>query len=283
MRFTKLHGTGNDFLVIDGRDVTRDWSPLAEAMCNRHVGIGADGVMLVLPSDAADVRMRLFNADGSEAEMSGNGLRCFVKYVIDRGIVTAREGAISVETLAGVLSAFATLANRRVDVVRVGMGRPRFAPHEIPVAIEAEPPIVDHPLEVDGQTLAITCVSMGNPHAVHFVDTPVDDFPLKVLGPNVEHHPLFPKRVNFGVARVLARDRMEVRVWERGVGETFACGTGVSAAVVAARLHGFVDGAVEVHQPGGLLAVEWDGEGEVYLSGPAVEVFEGEWPEGSAP
>ncbi|MGB2695789.1 MAG: diaminopimelate epimerase [Dehalococcoidia bacterium] len=283
MRFTKLHGTGNDFLVIDARDVTRDWSPLAEAMCNRHVGIGADGVMLVLPSDDADVRMRLFNADGSEAEMSGNGLRCFVKYVIDRGVVTAREGAVRVETLAGVLSAFATLANRRVEAVRVGMGQPRFAPVDVPVAIEAEPPIVDYPLDANGRTLAITCVSMGNPHAVHFVDAPVDGFPLEIIGPIVEQHPLFPNRVNFGVARVLARDRMEVRVWERGVGETLACGTGVSAAVVAARLRGFVDDAVEVQQPGGMLAIEWGGEGEVYLSGPAVEVFEGEWPEGSAP
>ncbi len=279
MRFTKLHGTGNDFLIIDARDLERNWEALAVAMCERHFGVGADGLIIVEPSDDADVRMRLFNADGSEAEMSGNGLRCFVKYVIERGLVHPREGAVTVETLAGVLTTLATIEGGRVEAVRVGMGQPRFAPAEIPVAIEAQPPVLDHPLEVDGHPLALTFVSMGNPHAVHFIEAPVEGFPLETVGPKVERHRLFPKRVNFGVARVLGRDRMDVRVWERGVGETLACGTGVSAAVVAARLHGYVDDAVEVQQPGGLLVVEWDGEGEVYLTGPAVEVFEGEWPE----
>ena len=280
MNFTKLHGTGNDFIVVDARDLDRDWSKLSERICDRHFGVGADGLLIVRVSDDADLRMRLFNSDGSEAEMSGNGLRCFVKYAVDHGLVPQREGIVTVETLAGLLSSFATLSNGRVQSVRVGMGRPRFDPQEIPVAVEAKPPIKDHPLEVEGQTLAVTCLSMGNPHAVHFVDRPVDSYPLEEIGPKVEHHPLFPNRVNFEVARVLARDSIDVRVWERGVGETLACGTGVSATVVAARLHDLVGQVVEVQQPGGTLVVEWDGEDEVFLTGPAEEVFQGEWDEG---
>lgn len=280
MNFTKLHGTGNDFIVVDARDLDRDWSQIATKMCDRHFGVGADGLLIVRVSDDADLRMRLFNSDGSEAEMSGNGLRCFVKYAVDHGLVPQREGVVTVETLAGLLSSFATLSNGRVQSVRVGMGRPRFDPQEIPVAVEAKPPIKDHPLEVEGQTLAVTCLSMGNPHAVHFVDRPVDSYPLEEIGPKIEHHPLFPNRVNFEVAHVLARDSIDVRVWERGVGETLACGTGVSATVVAARLHDLVGQVVEVQQPGGTLVVEWDGEDEVFLTGPAEEVFQGEWDEG---
>jgi diaminopimelate epimerase len=279
MKFTKLHGTGNDFIVIDAREHERDWSPLAVAMCDRHFGAGADGLLLVEPSEVADLRMRLFNADGSEAEMSGNGLRCFVKYAVDRGLARLRHGAITIETLAGVLTAEATLANGRVDSVRVGMGRPRFAQQEIPVAVEAEASFLNVPLDVDGQRLAVTCLSIGNPHAVLFSKEPVEAYPLAVIGPKVEHHPLFPARVNFEVARVLARDQIEARTWERGVGETLACGTGASAILVAARLLDLADERVQLHQPGGVLAVEWDGQGEVYLTGPAVEVFEGEWPE----
>ena len=279
MRFTKLHGTGNDFIVIDARRVERDWERLAIAICNRHFGAGADGILLVRESGDAELRMVLYNSDGSEAEMSGNGMRCFVKYAVDRSIARPRDGVVRVETGAGVLSTSVTMRHGRVESVRVGMGRPRFAPQEIPVAIEAEPPVMDYPLEVAGRTVPITCVSMGNPHAVHLIDEPVAEFPLEALGPKVEHHALFPRRVNFGVARVIDRGRMEARVWERGAGETLACGTGVSAALVAARLHGLVGDRVEMRQPGGMLTLEWNGEGEVYLTGPAVEVYEGEWPE----
>jgi diaminopimelate epimerase len=279
MRFAKLHGAGNDFLIIDARAIERDWSKLAEAICQRNLGVGADGLLLVRDSAVAALSMVLYNADGSEAEMSGNGMRCFVKYAVDRGLAQPKHGKLAFETLAGVLTAELTLKDGRVTSVRAGMGKPRFAPQEIPVAIEAEPPIRDYPLSVDGTTIAVTCVSMGNPHAVHFVETPVADYPLLELGPKVEHHPLFPRRVNFGVARVLARDRIEARVWERGVGETLACGTGVSAVFVSARLAGLVDNSATLLQPGGDLVVEWDGAGEVYLSGPAVEVFEGEWPD----
>ena len=279
MRFTKLHGTGNDFIVIDARELERDWAKLAVAICERHTGAGADGVLLVKASTKAALRMALYNADGSEAEMSGNGMRCFVKYAVDRALARPKAGAVAIETLAGVLTVAVTLSGGRVESARVGMGKPRFAPQEIPVAIEAEPPVLDYPLRVDGRTIAVTCVSMGNPHAVHFIESALDDFPLLELGPKVEHHPLFPRRVNFGVARVLGRDRMDVRVWERGAGETLACGTGVSAAVVAARLKKLVNGRVTVSQPGGPLLVEWDGAGEVYLTGPAIEVYEGEWPD----
>jgi diaminopimelate epimerase len=165
-----------------------------------------------------------------------------------------------------------------VTAVRLSMGPPRFAPNEVPVIAEMEP-VIDFPLEVDGRQLPVTCVSMGNPHAVLFVEEPVESYPLEALGPKVEHHAAFPERVNFGVAHVSAQDRMEVRVWERGVGETLACGSGCCAAMVAARLHERVGDRVEVEQPGGLLTVEWDGRGDVYLSGQAEFVFEGEWPE----
>ncbi len=280
MRFTKLHGTGNDFIVIDARNREADWPRVAEAICDRHLGAGADGLLLVYVSDAADLRMGLFNADGSEAEMSGNGMRCFVKYAVDRGLITLRDGVATVETLAGVISADVTLAAGKVESVRVTMGRPRFAPQEIPVVVEAEPPLQDVEMNIDGQTFAVTCLSMGNPHAVHFIDEPVESFPLAEIGPKAERHALFPQRVNFEVARVLARDRIDVRTWERGVGETLACGTGASAVMVAARLRGLVDGEAELREPGGVLGLEWaGGDSDVYLTGPAVEVYEGEWPD----
>ena len=281
MRFVKMQGTGNDFLLVEAQGEERDWGALARAMCDRHYGAGADGLMLVLPSQRADVRMRLFNADGSEAEVSGNGVRCLVKYVVKRGLARPRDGRVRVEAASGVLEAEVFGDEGRVERVRVSIGTPRFAPDEVPVLTEMEPPIVDMPLEVEGQTLAVTCLSMGNPHAVLFLDGPVEEFPLGEVGPKVERHPAFPARVNFGVARVLARDRMEVRVWERGVAETLACGTGSSAAMVAARLKRLVGERVDIRQPGGTLTVEWDSRGEVYLTGPAELVFEGEWPDPS--
>ena len=279
MKFTKMHGTGNDFVLVDALSLDRDWAKLAVAVCDRHFGVGADGLLLVLPSDSADLRMRMYNPDGSEAEQCGNGVRCFVKYAIERSLVSLQEGAMTVQTAAGVLTTQATVTEGRVDSVRVAMGRPRFAPQEIPVAVEAEPPLTDLSLEVDGQTLAVTCLSMGNPHAVLSWTQPVDAYPLEMIGPKVERHPLFPNRVNFEVARVLSRDRIEARVWERGAGATLACGSGAAAVMVAARLQDLVDDRAEVRLPGGTLTLEWDGKGEVYLTGPAVEVFAGEWPE----
>jgi diaminopimelate epimerase len=277
MKFVKMHGTGNDFVLLRAQGDEQDWSRLAQAMCDRHYGIGADGLILVLPSSQADVRMRMFNPDGSEAEMCGNGLRCVVKYVVDEGLVRPRDGRISVETAVGVLSAQVFGEKGAVERVRVSMGVPRFAPQDIPVLAEGEPPLKDLPLDIEGQRLAVTCVSMGNPHAVHFVERPVAEFPLERIGPKVEHHPLFPQRVNFEVARVLGPERMEARVWERGAGITLACGSGACAAVVAAHLQGLVGERVDITLPGGVLTVEWDEVGECYLSGPAELVFVGEW------
>jgi len=279
VKFVKMQGTGNDFLLVETSDEGRDWGALARAMCERHYGVGADGLMLVLAPRAADVRMWLFNADGSEAEVSGNGVRCLVKYVVERGLAAPRDGRLRVEAASGVLEAELFGEGGRVERVRLSMGAPRFAPREVPVLTAAEPPVIDMPLEVDGRSLAVTCLSMGNPHAVLFIDTPVAAYPLDDFGPKVERHPAFPARVNFGVARMLGRERMELRVWERGVGETLACGSGSSAAMVAARLKGLAGDRLDITQPGGLLTVEWDGRGEVFLTGPAEFVFEGDWPE----
>jgi diaminopimelate epimerase len=281
MRFLKIHGAGNDFVLIEAKDDERDWPQLAAAMCDRHFGVGADGILLVLPSRKAAVRMRVINPDGTEPEMCGNGIRCLAKYVVERSLVQPHEGRFDVETGVGVLTLQVFGDSRNVDKVRVGMGRPRLAAEGIPVLVNADPPLVNIPLEiVDGasrQLFPVTAVSMGNPHAVHFVQQPVAEFPLEQLGPLITRHPLFPNGVNFEVARVLDRRRIEARVWERGAGPTLACGTGASAIMVAARLQGMADDTVDITVPGGTLTIEWDGEGEVFMTGPAVAVFEGEW------
>jgi diaminopimelate epimerase len=279
MDFSKLEGTGNDFVVIDARSLDRDWSDLARAICDRHFGVGADGMILASFSQPADVRMRIFNADGSEAEMSGNGMRCLVKYVVDTGIVAPRGDEFDVETGAGVLRVRITSERGRVTSVRESMGPPRLDPHEIPVAIEAPPPITNFEIEAAGRAVTFTAVSMGNPHAVYFQDEPVEAYPLDQVGPAVERHRLFPNRTNFEVVRMLAPARAEMRVWERGVGETLSCGSGASATMVAAKLLGLADGALELRVPGGVLQLEWDGEGDVMLTGPVSEIFRGVWPD----
>ena len=279
MDFAKLHGTGNDFVVVDARDLDRDWRTLAQAVCDRHFGVGGDGLILAARSERAPVRMRIFNADGSEAEMSGNGMRCLVKFAVDRRIVAPDGDEFDVETGAGVLRVRVTTAGGRVTSVRESMGRPHLDPREIPVAVEAAPPVRDLPLQVDGRTLSVAAVSMGNPHAVHFQREPVEAFPLHALGPLVEHHALFPNRTNFEVVRMTGRDAAEMRVWERGVGETLSCGSGASATMVAARLLGLADDRLELRVPGGVLQLEWDGAGDVILSGPVEEAFTGTWPD----
>lgn len=280
MDFAKLHGTGNDFVMVDARSLDRDWNALAQAICDRHFGVGADGLILAAPSGKADIRMRIFNADGSEAEMSGNGMRCLVKFAADAGMVTPRGGEFDVETGAGVLHVRASVdAAGKVTSVRQSMGPPRLDPREIPVAIDAPPPITEFEIRAGDHVLAITPVSMGNPHAIVFQQEPVEAYPLQTVGPLVEHHALFPKRTNFEVVRVLDRGRAEMRVWERGVGETLSCGSGASAVMVASRLLGLADGALELRVPGGTLHLAWDGEGDVVLEGPVAEVFRGTWPE----
>jgi diaminopimelate epimerase len=280
MDFTKLHGTGNDFVVVDARDADGDWAALATATCDRHFGVGGDGLILAARSSVAPVRMRIFNADGSEAEMSGNGMRCLVKFAVDNGIVAPAGDTLDVETGAGVMSVTITRDGAgRVTAVRESMGRPRLDPREIPIAVEAPPPIVGLPLDVEGQKVPISAVSMGNPHAIYFQEQAVESYPLHAVGPLVEHHRLFPNRTNFEVVRVLDRSRAEMRVWERGVGETLSCGSGASAVMVAARLAGVIDGRLNLRVPGGELELEWDGSGDVILTGPVEEVFRGVWPD----
>src|SRR3990172_1548574 len=220
MNFVKMQGTGNDFLLVETSDDGRDWGPLARAMCERHYGVGADGLMLVMPSGKADVRMRLFNADGSEAEVSGNGVRCLVRYAVERGLAAPKGGRVTIEAIHDVLEAEVEMDGASVRRVRLSMGPPRFDPKEVPVAAEMSPPVIDLPIDVDGERVAVTCLSMGNPHAVTFIDGPVADHPLEIVGPKVEHHAAFPARVNFGLGPLLDRGRLELRVWEGGCGET---------------------------------------------------------------
>jgi diaminopimelate epimerase len=277
MQFVKMHGTGNDFVMIDARAVEADWPALARAMCDRHFGVGSDGLILALPAAHADLQMRMFNPDGSEAEMCGNGIRCLAKFAAERGVATPKGGVLLVDTLAGLLRCEVSGGNGVVERVRASMGRPILAPDEIPVLAESSGPVLDLPVHIEGGDFRVTCVSMGNPHAVHFQEDPVAAVDLERVGPRVEHHPAFPRRVNFEIANVLGRDRLRMRVWERGAGITLACGTGACATAVAARLRGLVDDVVDVELPGGTVRIEWDGAGEVYLSGPAEDVFEGRW------
>jgi diaminopimelate epimerase len=280
VRFAKYHGAGNDFFLVDGNGLDKDWGALSLAMCERHVGAGADGLIVALPSvNRAHARMRLFNADGSEAELSGNGVRCFGKFVVDTGLAKPEADELRVDTGAGDIIVRLERSGGEVTGATVDMGPPRFKPDEIPVAVERTPPVLDLQVAVDGQDYAVSCVSMGNPHAVHFVDSAVAGFPLADVGPKMEHHPLFPARVNFEVAQVVDRNHIVSRTWERGVGETQACGTGASAIMVSARLHSWVDDVVEVNEPGGILTLRWNGSGNVYLTGPAAFVYSGEWPE----
>jgi len=286
MNFTKMQGAGNDFILVETSDNRRNWSPLAIAMCDRHFGVGGDGLILVLPSTKADSRMREFNLDGSEAEACGNGLRCLVRYVVDRGLADSGAGQVLIETAGGIRKARLSQVTDKPVEIQVSMGKPEFRADDIPVTVESgRGDIVDtksmlgYPVNIDGADLLLNLVSMGNPHAVYFSRQPVTDFPLSPTGPKVEHLAIFPNRTNFEVARVMSRQEIEVRVWERGVGETLACGSGACAVAVAARLNGYIDHKVSIKLPGGTLQIEWDGTGEVLMSGPAEKVFSGEWPE----
>jgi diaminopimelate epimerase len=256
-----------------------DWPKLALAMCDRHFGVGSDGILLIRPSSVADYRMQIFNPDGSEAEACGNGIRMFTKYLVEQDIAPPQTAELMIETLGAVGKVSVTRHNGTVNSVRASMGVPRLKPEQVPVALNGPGPVMDHTLEVDGRDVKVTCVSVGNPHAVSFIDTPVDEYPLHEVGPKVEHHPFFPQRVNFEIVNVIDRTRVVVRVWERGVGETLACGTGACAVGIAARLHDATNSPVDVALPGGVLEIEWDGEGEVFMSGPAEYVFNGEWDE----
>lgn len=285
MEFTKMQGAGNDFVVVETSDVQRDWSKLAIAMCDRRFGVGADGLLLLLPSETADFRMRIFNPDGSESNTCGNGLRCLVKYFIDGNSTNSSEiRRISIETQAGIRSAQIEKTVDRATKIQTAMGEPGFGEKDAPLVVnEREGNVVEiksmphYSINIAGRVLCLSLLSMGNPHAVYFCQKPVSDFPLSEIGPIIEHDRAFSARTNFSVARVISREKIEARTWERGVGETLACGSGACAITVVAKLLDYVDNKVDVILPGGVLSVEWDGTDEVFLSGPAETVYTGEW------
>jgi len=277
MRFTKMHGLGNDYVYVDGfAEAVADPAATAVAVSDRHFGVGADGLILILPSDAADVRMRMFNADGSEGEMCGNGIRCVAKYAHDHGLSPANP--MRVETAAGVKTIDLDLGpDGKVRAATVDMGEPVLDPAQIPVKVPQQR-VVDVPLRTSTHAFRMTCVSMGNPHAVIYVPD-VAAIELERVGPEIENHPLFPRRVNAHFVQVHSPGEVTMRTWERGSGATLACGTGASAVCVAGVLTGRSGRRIVAHLPGGDLALEWrQADNHVYMTGPAVEVFQGDWP-----
>ncbi|NQW19155.1 MAG: diaminopimelate epimerase [Chloroflexi bacterium] len=282
VEFAKLHGAGNDYIAIDGRGIDRDWGALSREMSLLAFGVGSDGIVLVQDSDVAQIRMKVYNPDGSEAEMSGNGIRLFSKFVIDRKIVIPVEDILTVETGGGVRTVWPTMAGEKMISAKVAMGVPTFVPAEIPVdtAKTGNLEIIkNYPIQVGGHDLKITCLAVGNPHAVVVMDEPVEGFPLVEVGPYVENHELFPNRINFEIVNVINRSKIRARIFERGAGETMSSGTGSTASATAARSHGLVDDTVDVIVDGGELRISWDETGEAFLEGPAVEVFTGVWPD----
>ncbi len=272
MRFWKMHGLGNDYIVVDNRDNdinSRQASNLAKHLCERRFSIGADGLLLLSESKSADAKMRIFNADGSEAEMCGNGIRCFAKYCFETGIVKKEE--FYVETLSGVKLVMLTVKGNVVEAVKVDMGKPNWERNSLPMVGEGT--CVNENFEVDEEVFKVTCLSIGNPHCVIFVDN-VDNFPVEEIGSIIENNKVFPKRTNVDFVQVLSTSQLKIRVWERGCGETFACGTGTCASVAAANRLGKVGDKVTVHLIGGCLKVEVDA-GKLFLSGEAKKVFEG--------
>jgi diaminopimelate epimerase len=281
MRFTKMQGAGNDYVYVDCFDepLPQDPPALARQIADRHFGVGGDGLILICPSTQADVRMRMFNADGSEAEMCGNGVRCVAKYVYDHGI--SRKKTLRIETGRGILTLDVELVHDQVERVRVDMGEPILTPEKVPTALPGNPrlpqaPAADVELCLSGEALRVTCVSMGNPHCITFVDQLTDRWVLHI-GPQIETDPHFPNRVNAEFVEVISPTEVRMRVWERGSGETLACGTGACAVCVASALTGRTGRKILVHLPGGDLQLEWGDDNHVYMTGPAVEVFHGEW------
>ena len=274
MKFTKMHGIGNDYVYVNCfEESVKNPAEVSKFVSDRHFGIGSDGLILISPSAIADFRMNIYNADGSQAEMCGNGIRCVAKYVYDYGLTDKTE--ISVETLAGIKYLRLQVENGKVASVEVNMGAPILEPKEIPVAVE-ESPVVNVPVEVKGKIYHMTCVSMGNPHAIIFMNN-VKDLDIAAIGPYFENHTVFPKRTNTEFVEVLDRNTVNMRVWERGSDETRACGTGACATTVACILNDKTENEVTVHLLGGDLKIRWDREAnQVYMTGPATVVFDGE-------
>lgn len=274
MKFTKMHGCGNDYVYVDCTNgMIEDPSEVSKYVSDRHFGIGSDGLILICSSDIADFRMAMYNADGSEGAMCGNGIRCVAKYVYDKGLTNKKN--ISIETKSGIKELELTVEDGKVSLVKVNMGAPILKAKDIPVDIDTEK-CIDSDINVDGKNYKITCVSMGNPHAVTFIDEDVKLFPIEKIGPKFENHPMFPDRVNTEFVQVLNRHEVNMRVWERGSGETLACGTGTCATVVACVLNGLTDDEVTVHLLGGDLFIKYDRKNNtVWMTGPAVIAFEG--------
>ena len=286
VNFTKMQSAGNDFVLIETSNMSSGWSQFARTICRRSFGVGADGLLLLIPSEIADIGMLVFNADGYEAEACGNGLICLVKYAVDQGLSRTGVEDVKIETISGIREARIFTEAGKVNGIQVGMGKPEFDAYKIPVAVKPGKGklvdiklITDYPLSIKDRELRLSFISMGNPHAIHFQKKPLSSFPLSWLGPIIERNKLFPNRVNFELANIINRKRIDVRVWERGAGETLACGSGACAVAVVAQLLDYVDSPVDINLPGGILEVAWDRAGEVLLSGTAETVFSGEWPD----
>jgi len=276
--FVKMHGLGNDFILIDCLNKSLGDSSflsyLTKKLCDRNFGIGADGLILILPSSKADLRMRIFNFDGSEAEMCGNGIRCFAKYAYENKLVSKIK--FTVETSAGTITPELIFKDKEISGIIVDMGIPKLKRREIPMNGEDTPVVVDETLKINPeQAFKITCVSMGNPHCVTFVND-VQSIPVDEIGPKIENHSFFPEKTNVEFIQILNKQEISFRVWERGVGETLACGTGACAALVAAVLNNKTDRKATIHLPGGDLDIQWADDGHVYMTGPAELVFKGE-------
>lgn len=281
MRFTKMHGIGNDYVFVDCfQESILQPEKLARIISDRHFGIGSDGLILIKPSAQADFEMVMYNADGSRGEMCGNGIRCAAKYVYEKGLTEKTH--MEVETLAGIRKLQLLLEKERVTAVKVDMGTPVWAAERIPVTARGTE-VINERIQVGGRQYRMTCVSMGNPHCVIFMEEAVDSVEIEKIGPKLEHHSRFPKRINAEFVNVLSTKELRMRVWERGSGETLACGTGACAVAVAAAVNGYAQDEVTVHLPGGALDIFWNRKEDlVYMTGPAIRVYEGEFtlPEG---
>ncbi len=275
MKFTKMHGIGNDYVYVNCFEETvENPSEVAVKISDRHFGVGSDGLILIKPSKVADFEMAMYNADGSRGEMCGNGIRCVAKYVYDRGLTD--KTSLSIETLAGIKYIDLTVENGKVSLVRVNMGAPELLAEKIPVISDTKE-VIAQPLLVDGKTYDVTCVSMGNPHCITFMEEDVRTLDLTAIGPAFENHEKFPNRINTEFVNVLDKKTLRMRVWERGSGETLACGTGACATAVAAIVNGLTEEEVTVELLGGNLQIRWDREQNlVFMTGPATIVFDGE-------
>jgi len=277
MEFTKMHGSGNDYVYVNGSNLSLNWGEIASSISDRHTGIGSDGLIVALPSTICDIKMRMFNADGSEGEMCGNGIRCLVSFARSEKLVNMEKSKVTVETGAGIITVTPIIEKSEMIGAKVNMGVPILDPLKIPVLLNSNSnhPILDHKLTVKDKILNLSFISMGNPHAISFLEEDVDEFPLNELGPIVETNKIFPHKVNFEIVNIINRKKLKARVWERGSGITMACGTGACAIVVAARYHNIIGDDCDVVLPGGTLHIEWSGSGPVYMTGPVKTVFKG--------